>query len=99
MLDAHLLFNKEDFFCEAGNPSRARIRGIGLSAGRAQGQSGQGYGVDGCGANPARPILGKWQGTVGVSGHGNAPKDSGEISGQVEDNDRERLDLGHETAY
>ena len=39
--------SKEDLIREAGNPSRARIGGSGLSAGCGQGQSGQGYGVDG----------------------------------------------------
>ncbi len=69
ILDAHLLLNKEELLGETGNPSRARIGGIGLSAGRGQGQSGQGDGVDCCRADTARPVLGKWQGRNGLFGH------------------------------
>lgn len=69
IFDAHLLLNKEDFLGEAGNPSRARIGGIGLSAGCGQGQPGQGDGVDGSRADLLGLVLWKWQGRNGLLGH------------------------------
>ena len=40
ILDAHLLLNKEELLGEPGDPSSAVIRGISLSAGSGQGESG-----------------------------------------------------------
>jgi hypothetical protein len=59
ILEVHLLLNKEELICEAGNLSRARIGGIDLSEGCGQGESGERDGVDRRRTDPTRPVFGK----------------------------------------
>ncbi len=99
ILDAHLLLNKEDLLVEAGNPSRAGIGGIGLSARRGHGQSGQGYGWTAAEQTFWGQFLGSGRGRWGCWAMKVLSKNMKELSGPFRHNAMNGLDLADIGAY